>query len=240
MEPMTLAQVVKAAPGAAHRRDAKKERLLDTYDFLTSLGPRYRPVMAMQGTAHSDGKVSPADGRHLVVASRDDGICIALLNSHDRLQRVWVGMGLWNGEELLLGPTISVQRWRGVDEALSQFVNDDAEKGLKAGRANLSKRAKEVVGIPYSHRLAAYVSFHGYPKNRSGAPSHEGLVNSAEDSSADGIGGLPPLDVAFALVKAARVGNLYRPEGRNVKGIRSPDAYWHLVQATLNGALALL
>lgn len=232
MEYLTPRQLQKLAPGTARRPNAKKEKLLCTVDFLDGIKAQYRPVFAMQGTTHRDSGGDARDGRHLVVASRDDGIALALLNSHCKLLRVWIGMGLWNGEDLLLAPQfcLPVQRWKGVNRQFEQFTNEDAVPTLHESARELQDATANTERMEAMSRhvaKAGYIKGRGRPNPTALANEHAVLTSSA-------------LNFSFALVKAARLGNLaphIKADHRNVKGVRRPDAYWHLAKAAYVGAL---
>lgn len=234
MDILTLKDIARIAPGAARRANATKDHLLCTHAFLEGVSAQYKPVFAMQGTTHGDSSTVPRDGRHLVVASRPDGVALALLNSHCKLLRVWIGMGLWNGEDLLLNPSLClpVQRWRGVDKQLEKFVN---EKAIETVLDVKTRRDADTRAVPnFLSKLCGHVSRHGYISGR-GKPSPAALLNVADLWLPNS--GM--LAAAFAVVKSVRQGNIPVSGAgrRNVKGIRRPDAYWHLAKSAYEGRL---
>lgn len=208
---MKLADLYKIAPGAKPRRNAAKERLLDTTAWIEKAAEDgFFPVFAMQGSVHSDAEHDPKDGRHLVVVADKDGRARSLLNSHDRLMRVWTGAGYWCEGELLLSHVVPVQRWKGV-----AFAEDVKAEPWPPVRGDMARK------------IAEYVAKNGYIAGR-GRPSAAALLATV-DKGADVV-----LFVS-QIVAAARRGNLEpstaKNTRRNVKGVRRPDAYQHLALA---------
>jgi hypothetical protein len=191
----------------------------------------YEPVWALQGSTHEDSQWQPHEGRHLVVAARgaredDYAPAYALINSHCKLLRVWVGQGLWDGEDFLLARALPIQRWRGC-EAQLRALQETWDKVLQPGESP-SARAQTRLAMAQS------VARNGYDGR--GRPKAEALLEAA----ADGKHGDTRLDWAFALVRAGRRGNIAPSTAgrRNVKGIRRPDAYWKIAAAAYEAAKA--
>src|SRR5262245_37300832 len=84
MENLSIPKVLAEAPAAARRRDADREGLIDTTEFLRYVGSTgFQPVLAVQGSLHDDSEhAKRKDGRHLVVAVRAPAAAVVLLNSH--------------------------------------------------------------------------------------------------------------------------------------------------------------
>lgn len=230
MDTLPRKKLYDLAPAAAPRRNPDKERLIDTALWLDAVSRQgFKPVFAMQSPTHQDAEQDPRDARHMVVAARDDGLAYTLLNSHDRLMRVWAGIGLWDGEEVLLRATKPVQRWKGVNKE---------QWSLSTVAAELEKEANRLRKVAASDAaaLASKIAVDGYIKGR-GRPSTRALLEAAQLSARK----VSLLDAAFALVGAARRGNLEpssaKKERRNVKGIRRPDAYQLLSQVAYRAAL---
>jgi hypothetical protein len=214
---LTPKELLQLAPGAAPRKNAKKERLLDTSKWVAWAATEgYHPVIAMQGTTHEDAGHDPRDGRHLVVCGAADGHAVALLNSHDRLMRVWVGRGFWLGGELLLA---SVSPRRRTDESPLHL---------------------DIVDLPGAylfdrHEVVRKIVDTGYIKGRL-KPSWKAVDARLR---------LPERPqswlVASDVVRVLSEGNIepstHKNTRRNVKGIRRPDAYWHLAQAAWRAIL---
>jgi hypothetical protein len=217
------------AAAASPVKDASKERLLDTTAWLDAVSRQgFRPVLAMQSPTHQDAGHDPTEARHLVVAAREDGVAYTLLNSHDRLMRVWAGLGVWDGEDVLIRSIRPVQRWRGVDKSqwgLEAFVRDLERDVTVMQKAKISAPA-----------LAERIAKEGYVAGR-GRPSVRGLLAAASCDD------LSALQCAFSLLAAARVGNLEpstaKNQRRNVKGVRRPDMYQHMAMAAYKAAREL-
>lgn len=227
MDTLTRKQLHGLAPGSAPRKNATKERLLDTEQWLADLAKyHFHPVFAMQGSSHKDG-ADPKDGRHLVVASDAAGRAYTLLNSHDRLMRCWAGMGLWNGKDVLIGKVVPVRRWTFSIGATEFDIDVESDRGQMLLTAGL--RLEQAVRL----------SKDGYEGR--GRPLPKALAEAVTSTLT--VGKASALDTAFALVGAARKGNLApsanAPMRRNVKGIRRPDAYQRLSLAAYRAALDL-
>lgn len=217
------------APAAAPRKDAATARLLDTTMWLDAVARQgFRPVLAMQSPTHQDADQDPRSARHFVVAAREDGVAYTLLNSHDRLMRVWAGLGFYNGEDVLVRMARPVQRWRGVDRTQWTLEGSIRDLLLEVGTMRKAKINAAV--------LADRVTKEGYIGGR-GRPSVRGLLAAAHCDS------MSALDCAFSLLAAARVGNLEpstaKNQRRNVKGIRRPDAYQNMALVCYKAAREL-
>jgi hypothetical protein len=232
MEHLSRRQLVKLAPGARRRWNAKRDHLLCTQgDFLDPIQPAgYEPVFALQGATHEDSSYDPEDGRHLVVAARPDGTCLTLLNSHCKLLRVWVGAGLWDGSDVLMYGALPVQRWVGVENQLSKL--DWRQHTLLSAARGLLLRAQR---SPEALRAATGAAISGGYLGR-GLPARRALLEAASIPAHTDM-----LTFAFGLVRAARAGNL-EPSGlskerRNIQGIRRPDALQVFSLAAFKAAL---
>jgi hypothetical protein len=230
MDTLPRKKLYDLAPAAAPRRNPDKERLIDTTVWLDAVARKgFKPVFAMQSPTHQDAEQDPRDARHMVVVAREDGLAYTLLNSHDRLMRVWAGIGLWDGEEVLVRVTKPVQRWKGVSRE---------QWSLASAAGELEKEASRLRKVSASDAaaLASRIASDGYIKGR-GRPSTRALIEAAQLSAKK----VSVLDAAFALVGAARRGNLEpssaKKERRNVKGIRRPDAYHLLSLVAYKAAL---
>ena len=228
MDTLTRKQLIELAPGAAARDD--HNRLLDTTKWLDTVAKyHFEPVFAMQGKTHDDSERDRKDGRHLVVAARKDGLAYALLNSHDRLMRISVGLGLWNGEDLLLAASRPLRRWKWLEDWTSlEFPDVERER---------DDRLVRTASIP---KMAAAVAKGGYLGGR-GRPSPASLIDAVGEQFGPKTA-VSAMNAAFCMVGAARRGNLEpatKKQSRNVKGIRRPDAYQFLCLAAYKSALEL-
>ncbi len=225
MKYLTRKEVISLAPGATPRRNAAKERLLCTDIWLTLAEQNgFKPVFALQGTSHEDAGTDPKDGRHLIVAANDRGHAISLLNSHDKLQRTWGGIGLWGGD-LLLADVAPLQRWKWQMPLLH---NPDLER-IHQQMSNLCRKTEGPI-------LAAEISKYGYIGGR-GRPHPADLWVKASE----GLGVSDTLHTACAIVAACRRGNLapstHAKTRRRIKGIRRPDALQYLALAAYAAAM---
>lgn len=231
MDTLTRKQLIELAPGAAPRKNAAKERLIDTSAWLDNVAEAgFEPVMAMQGSTHEDAERDPKNGRHLVVAANSQGVAVTLLNSHDRLMRVWSGAGHWWEGELLLADVSPIQRWKFCDVKWVPGVMTDV---LKDAMDRLF--AKTATSATEDH-MAEAIAKEGYLGGR-GRPSWRDLQDASRSGAVfrRSVG-----QAAFAMVAAGRLGNLApatKKQARRIKGIRRPDAYQHLALAAYRAAM---
>lgn len=235
MKYLTRQEVAKSAPGAARRKNAARERLLDTQEWLDELEKSgFRPAFAMQGSTHDDAGHAPRDGRHIVVAEKG-GVAYALLNSHDRLMRVWGGVGVFGRDELMLHSVAPLQRWR-WRQNWESFATSKLEAEIEEAVRTNSVVLKPDLTPLFIERTAREIAREGYIQDR-GRPSARALSDIAQKQNKD----WTPLLVGLTIVGLCRAGNIppstHQTTRRNVKGIRRPDAYWHLAQAAWKASL---
>lgn len=213
MKHLSARELYQLAPAARPRKNANAERLLDTAAWIREAGDQgYLPVFAMQGSSHKDAKRDAADGRHLVVCVKENGEAVALLNSHDRLMRIYAGAGWFINGELLLAQSFPRKRVGGFDiYRLGQFVPPyllQASSGRK------------------QYKIIEEICSNGYIQGR-GLPDPNDVVERLGGHEIVGDAYL-----AACVVAELRKGNLRQLQGeRRIKGIRRPDTYWHLAQA---------
>jgi len=218
MNTLSLPHVARKAPAAAPRKRAKDDGLIDTAAFLRHVRAAHdmTPVVVVQGKRHKDSEKAKAkDGRHLVAASRPDGITFFLLNSHFKDRRAHVGVGVQCDESFLIGPSTAVQRWRGFEEPVEQLSSRfrDVHRAVKAfERMRLTDR--EI------NDFARKMSQRGYMVGVEARPAARALV--------DGLASNKALDVGYHVIGRMRAGNLDATDGgRRIKRIRRPDGLFH-------------
>lgn len=220
MTSLSMNSVAKAAPAAAPRRNADREKLIDTSEFLATCLSRYNmhPALAVQGTAHRDSNVIDAkSGRHLVAAVNSRGHGYALLNSHFKDRRAHIGMcAVRPGTaDMVIIDSTPVQRWKGFAPVLESFEPkwSEARSTLNALSA-WSPTAKTMRG------MAEWMAKHGYMDYATLRPTPESLF---ADYDGDALG------FAFHLIDKMRQGRLTPnvADARRVRGIRRPDALFH-------------
>jgi len=230
LEFLSYPRLVKLAPGASKRPNAARHHLLDSQDFLSQVGELgFAPVWGLQGSTHEDSDWQPTEGRHLIIAAKGRegdayAPAFALINSHCKLLRVYAGSGLWDGEDFLLAKALPIQRWKGAERQI-EALNASWDKVLKPTESPSARPQTRLA-------MAQAVAKGGYlERNR---PSAVALMEAA----ADGRHGDTRVDWAFALVRAARKGNVApaNKAHRFVKGIRRPDAYWNIARAAYEAA----
>jgi len=219
MENLSIHRVLAEAPAAARRKNASKEGLIDTSEFLRRVDRLYdyHPVLAVQGTTHEDSaNAEEKNGRHLVVAAGRSG-AVFLLNSHTKDRRAHIGVGFWKADGFLIGPTSPVQRWAGYDTIL---------EGLMARSGDLNKVSRSLQAwVPNAteiQQITRAVVRKGYMEGVAARPAPHALCDpdSWEGSARD---------LGFEMIRRMRAGNLEAATkgGRRVKGIRRPDGLFH-------------
>ena len=229
MEYLTHNALLKSAPAAAKLSGAD-DGLLDTDAFLKFMLRRHgqKPVLAVQGTGHSDAKIKPQHGRHLIVVADSGGNATALLNSHTVHRKAWMATGFVRdvkGEPVFVaGAAMPLQRWRGVETpvaALEQYASSltVAKRALK----DWVPTGTELRSFIKAFSTAAYL------------PNHRAVNWQAFE------GPFPAIlwDIMFGLADKVLDGDLPSAEGqRRVKPIKGPDAILHLASATFRTAVA--
>jgi hypothetical protein len=219
MNSLTLPKVAENAPAAAPRKNAKDEKLLDTHAFLRHVRSAYdmsEVGVAVQGRRHEDSKKAKArDGRHLVAASRPDGLTFFLLNSHFKDRRAHIGVGVQRDGSFLIGPSLTVQRWKGYEEPV---------KLLAVHFTNVMRAVKGFEKLKLTDRevnsVAASMSRKGYISTVESRPAAKALI--------DGLYSNRALDVGFYIIGRMRSGNLEAIDGgRRIKRVRRPDGLFH-------------
>lgn len=230
MNSLSLPKVAAKAPAAAPRKRAKDDGLIDTAAFLRHVRSTYgmTPAMVVQGRRHEDSKKAKAkDGRHLVAASRPDGLSMFLLNSHFKDRRAHVGVGFVRDGTFIIGPSLAVQRWKGYEEPVESlaFRFRDVSRAVKAfERIRLTDR--EV------NDFARHMSKRGYMVGVEARPATKALV--------DGLASNKALDVGFHVIGRMRAGNLDATDGgRRIKRIRRPDGLFHAGMVACHLLMAL-
>lgn len=228
MEYLTHKALLMSAPAAA-TLNGKDDGLLDTDEFLKFMLRKHnqRPVLAVQGTGHSDAKIKPQHGRHLIVTAGVGGSATALLNSHTVHRKAWMATGFVRdvkGEPVFVaGAAIPLQRWRGVEIPVG--VLDQYASSLTLAKGTL--RNWEPTGA----QLRAFVKDFAVAVY---LPGHRAV-------SPDAFEGPFPLtmwDIMFGLVDKVLDGDLPSADGlRRVKPIKGPDAMMHLASAAFRTAV---
>jgi hypothetical protein len=232
MNTLSLNRVTTVAPAAASRRNADREGLIDTTAFLKHIRTAYGMTLgvAVQGKRHEDAspKTKAHDGRHLVAASRADGLTFFLLNSHFKDRRAHIGVGVRRDASFLIGPTMAIQRWKGYEEPVAQLASrfgSISRTVSSFGQLRLTDR--EI------YAFARAMAKHGYLKTIEARPAPKALI--------DGLISQNGLDVGFLVVSRMRDGNLASatPGGRRIKRIRRPDGLFHAGMVAFDLLLAL-
>lgn len=232
MEYLTPKALLMGAPAAA-KLSGKDDGLLDTDAFLKFMLRRHgqRPVLAVQGTGHSDAKIKPQHGRHLIVTADSGGNATAILNSHTVHRKAWMATGFVRMVGKLsadlpvfvAGAAIPLQRWRGVETPVA--VLDQYASSLTLAKGTL--RNWEPTGA----QLRAFVKDFAASVY---LPGHRAVSPDAFE------GPFPPSmwDIMFGLVDKVLDGDLPSADGlRRVKPIKGPDAMMHLASATFRTAV---
>jgi len=218
MNTLTLPYLKKKAPAAAPRKNKKDSSLIDTAAFLRYVKATYDmvPVIAEQGRRHEDSKKAKAmDGRHLIAASRPDGLSVFLLNSHFKDRRAHIGIGLQRDDSFLIGPSMAVQRWKGFLPPLGALASQFATVS-RAVRALEKVKLNDAAVM----HLARAMSKRGYMPTVESRPSAKALVEHLYSHKA--------LDVGFHIIGRMREGNLEAVDGgRRIKRVRRPDGLFY-------------
>jgi hypothetical protein len=216
MENLSIHKVLAEAPAAAHRRNANREGLIDTTDFLRrvrKLG--FKPVLAVQGANHNDSEhAKPKNGRHLVIAARPSTAAIFLLNSHTKDRRAHLGLGWYRNDGFFIGASTPVQRWFGYEGVLDGLLTRDNDllQIAKALKLWLPDEAEVKA-------MARGMSRRGYMASVAARPSVDSLVEGFNGNAKE---------LCFEIIRRMRVGNLEAADrGRRIKGIRRPDGLFH-------------
>lgn len=163
MNYLTPSALREFAP-AAQRLPQSDDNLINTGRFLRHIdGLGYKPVFAAQGTPHKDSDTE-LKSRHLVVAAKPSGECLAILNSHTIWRRAWMGAGFWYGAAdaepkswFLLGAVVPLPRWKGYEPPLEKLLAlqtslKTAHEALGAWRPNIHEvrwLAKKIASTAY-------------------------------------------------------------------------------------------
>lgn len=230
--------ILRSNAPAAQRLPQSDDKLLNTAAFLKHIGGMgYKPVFATQGTPHVDSD-SALKSRHLVVAAKDNGQCLAILNSHTVWRRAWLGAGYSWGDPadealFLLGAIVPLARWRGYDEPLTKLTG--LQDGLRCVWDDLGDWRPEVHQVRWmGKKMASAAYFKGHRKPLLAAV-HGGLASTATARTymvqmyrrIIG-GGLPP----------EPTGKFLPP--RKLKPIISPDALMLASNAAFRAGVAAL
>lgn len=222
MTTINIREVSKEAPAASPRRNASREGLIDTAEFLRWLDSNFgfKPVLAVQGTAHRDANVIDAkSGRHLVAAVNSRGHGYALLNSHFKDRRAHIGMcAVRPGTtDMLILDSTPVQRWKGYAPVIESFA---AAGKWSEGRAVLDALAAWTPSHKTLGDIAAHMVTQGYLSYATLRPTMESL---RDDYNGDALG------FAYHLIAKMKAGRLPSslPGTRKVRGIRRPDTLFH-------------
>jgi hypothetical protein len=228
MEYLTHNALLKSAPAAA-KLTGKDDGLLDTDAFLKFMLQRHgqKPVLAVQGTGHSDAKIKPQHGRHLIVTAGVGGFATALLNSHTVHRKAWMATGFVRdvkGEPVFVaGAAVPLQRWRGVQPPYDGLATWDQTLAL----AKRALRDWEPSGSELKNFIRAFSSAVYLPGHRAVSPdAFEGPFPATM------------WDIMFGLADKVLDGDLPSADGhRRVKPIKGPDAILHLASATFRTAV---
>lgn len=229
MKHLSLDEVIALAPAAAPRRNWETDGLLNTPDVLIDLRfAGFRPVFAMQGTAHSDANVAKErDGRHIVVCASRNNDALAVVNSHTKDRRAFLARGFVDplSRAFLLGPVRAVQRWRGYRALLDLLLSERMQGDLNVVHARLLDwRPSRSTRVDIAARLARRLYLRGH-----NTPAAAALLRDSDDSM-----------FAIGMTAVGRVfeGNLTpgKKNQRRIKRVRRPDAMLHAGA----GALAAL
>jgi len=216
------------APAAQPLPKKRPTGLIDTNEFLDIIRRKlgHRPVMAVQGRAHSDvdGMSKRAaiakrerQGRHLIVcADEATGAATIVLNSHTVRRKAWIAAGYFDAkrELLLVGVALPLQRWRGYDAALEELERYRPQLAL--ARRELRQRQLQVSEI---HAIAEQIAQEAY------LPGHKPIA--ADQLVA--VRSSTVFKVLFEMLAKVVEGNLPAAEKdrRKVKPVKGPDALMH-------------
>lgn len=217
---INIKEVSKEAPAAAPRRNASREGLLDTAEFLRFLDRNHglKPVLAVQGTSHRDAAVIDAkSGRHLVAAVNSRGQGFALLNSHFKDRRAHIGMCMVRPgtTDMIIIDSTPVQRWKGYASVIESFDKKWSEAWtVLDALAVWTPSAKTLAEMAGSMVISGYMAYATLkPTSRSLWENYDG----------DALG------FAFHMIAKMKEGRLpsSTPGTRKVRGIRRPDTLFH-------------
>lgn len=220
MTALSIAKVAKVAPAASSPRDADREKLIDTSQFLSYCARTHgtKPVLAVQGTSHRDAAtVTERAGRHLVATVNDRGFGFALLNSHYKDRRAHIGLCMVQPgtDDMLVFDSTPVQRWKGFKPVVESF----AEK-MPEARAVVDALSVWSPSAGTLKDLAVSMAQRGYLATASLSPVPESLFDNYDGDA---------LGYAFHLVRKMKLGRLPSsvPGTRRVRAIRRPDTLFH-------------
>jgi hypothetical protein len=214
-----------AIPNTSHPAATIPEAsVIDTAEWLACVESSYgmHRVLALHPRSKADGP-----GRHLVSAANDTGEALVLLNSDGRRRRVHMGLGIWDNDSLLIGPSLPVQRRKGYRTALERLV---AQRG-NLGSLRDALMAWQSPGI-YALALATAVSRDGCLSKAASLPAPLALVAGLDGSM---------LSIAFEVVRRMRVGRL-APRDRidhRTEPAERPEDLFHVGTLCLDSALRL-
>jgi hypothetical protein len=234
MNYLTPSDLRSRAP-ATQKLPKSDEKLVDTAAFLRHLEKEHgmRPVLATQGTAHTDVD-DPLKSRHLAVASDKSGFAVAILNSHSVWRRAWLGAGFTFGPNYVLGMVVPLRRWRGFVEPLGELL--EAKQSLTAAKNVLDAwviRSEHPIRW-MARKMAARAYLEGHRR-----PKPQALYKDIP---------LPVSGLAAVLIIQERIlkGGL-EPEPkdsvsapRKLKPIIAPDALFNAANATFSVGLQAL
>lgn len=237
MNNLSINRVLDAAPAVAKRKDADREGLIDTSEFLRHVRRQgYLPVLAVQGSGHDDSThAKEKNGRHFIVTARPTTQALFLLNSHTKDRRAHIGIGWWKDEGFLIGPSTPVQRWLGFEDTLEELAT-------KMPDYTRCYRALTNWAPGHDARLAVgrAVSRHAYMPGVENRPQPLALVEGCDGNARE---------LGFEIMRRMRKGNIEPAQrgGRRIKGVRRPDGLFHagmvlfheiVTDAVAHGALA--
>jgi len=231
METLSPYQLTRAAPAAAGRRDATKNKLLDTPVFARAVATYdFQPVFATQAATHVDAKIARKnDGRHLVVFARPTGGALILVNSHTKDRKVRLGVGSWeaDGGIFRVGAEMSLQRWKSIVEPVETAL----------GWLDPLKEVENVLG-DWSPTAPTMISYAGQIVRRAYL---DGRSRPRPTVFSDAMKGETMLAAAFIATKLLREGGLpAATKGcRRIKGIQMPDALFTASKVVFQSAVAM-
>ncbi len=237
MNYLTPSALREFAP-AAHRQPQSDDKLINTGAFLRHIGTLgYKPVFAAQGTPHKDSDTE-LKSRHLVVAAKDNGQCLAILNSHTVWRRAWLGAGthFGNGPGFLLGAVVPLPRWKGYDAPLEKLLA--LQEPLNQASASLGAWRPTNHEVRWlAKRIASTAYFKDHRK-----PLVKGLYG---DMNNDGLTWTMRTAVYFMYRLIVEGGLSPEPTGkvtppRKLKPIISPDALMLASSAAFQAGMAAL
>jgi len=217
MNNLSINRVLAAAPAVAKRKDADREGLIDTTQFLRFARRQgFLPVLAVQGSGHDDSAhAKEKNGRHLVIAARPTTAALFLLNSHTKDRRAHIGIGWWKDDGFLIGPSTPVQRWLGYEDVIEDLTRNTQDLGRTTRALQDWIPDEQTVRL-----LARTMSRRGYMAGVVNRPAWQALVENIGNPNAKELG--------FEIIRRMREGNLAAIDGgRRIKGVRRPDGLFH-------------